>query len=280
MPLPKPKDDESKEDFVGRCMGNETMKEEYPDNDQRLAVCYSLFKDEKESNMAYQPIERRMYSCAELRVEGGKTEKLAGYAAVFDVLTDEFWGMREKVARGAFEESIKVDDVRMLFNHDPNYVLARNRSKTLKMWEDKHGLAFEATPPDTQWAQDLVKSIKRGDVTQNSFGFVILDEGEPYKEDGVNIRTLKKVKLYDISAVTYPAYESTEIYVRNRGNIYVRGLDKIFSVSKPDAEVILMKSSDGKELIPKEIIPDNPLIDPSIEAMLSSKSEEYKRRYK
>ncbi len=104
----------------------------------------------------------------------------------------------------------------MLWNHDPNYVLARTKSGTLKLREDDKGLYFEAIPVDAQSAKDLLASIKRGDVSQNSFGFFILDH-EWAKIGNSKVRTLTKVKLVDISPMTFPAYSETEVHVRGKG---------------------------------------------------------------
>src|SRR5690606_3344768 len=72
----------------------------------------------------------------------------------------------------------------------------------------------EIDPPDTQWARDLLVSIRRGDVNQMSFAFTVMDE-EFSKENGENIRILKKVRLHDVSVVTYPAYPQTDVQVRS-----------------------------------------------------------------
>ena len=175
-----------------------------------------MIDKEKEEDEAKTNIERRFYPFSELRVDGEKEPKLVGYAAIFDSLSEEMWGFKEKVAKGAFEKSLQRDDIRMLWNHDPNFVLARNKSGTLQLKEDTKGLYFEATPPDTQWAKDLLVSIKRGDITQNSFGFIILDDEWDEDDEGRRVRSLKKVKLFDVSPVTYPAYPQTELHIRGK----------------------------------------------------------------
>ena len=157
-------------------------------------------------------IERRFH-LPEIRLDDQKEPKLVGYAAVFDQFSEEMWGFKEKVAKGAFTKSIERDDIRMLWNHDPNFVIARTTNGTLKLSEDDHGLKFEAIPSDTQWEKDLLIKIKRKDVTQNSFGFIILDD--EWDEERT-VRTLKKVKLFDVSPVTYPAYPQTELHIRGR----------------------------------------------------------------
>ena len=154
----------------------------------------------------------------EWRVMRGEGEpvKIAGHAAVFDQLSDPIMGFREKIAPGAFRKSIRrKDDVRALWNHDPNYVLGRTKSGTLRLKEDNIGLAIEIQPPDTQWANDLVTTIERGDVDQMSFGFVVIKEewNEDHKK-GETTRTLEEVDLFDVSPVTVPAYPQTNVAVR------------------------------------------------------------------
>lgn len=243
MPLPKPGEKENQDEFVSRCMSE--LKDEFTDQPQRLAVCFKQWKDkdkEKDSLDDFQ-IEHMVMPQSELRIIDGEQPKLAGYAAVFNALSEEFFGMREKISQGAFLDSIKQDDVRMLWNHDPNYVLARNKNGTLRLWEDDRGLAFEATPIDTQWAKDLVKSIKRGDVSQNSFGFVVLDhEYDSQKQ----IRTLKQVRLYDISPVTFPAYPQTEIHLRSGFNERKIPLDELGSEQKRELRRIYRHHQDHK----------------------------------
>jgi uncharacterized protein len=150
----------------------------------------------------------------ELRIAGGKEKRLLGYAAVFGVLSEEMFGFREKIAPGAFAESIKRDDIRCLWNHEPGEVLGRNKSGTLKLWEDSKGLGFEVSLPDTQRAHDLVESIKRKDVTQNSFGFMLENVRDESWSENRKVRTLNKLKLFDVSPVTYAAYPQTELSVR------------------------------------------------------------------
>lgn len=140
-----------------------------------------------------------------------KPKMMMGHAAVFNKLSVDLWGFREKIAPGAFADAIKEDDVRALFNHDPNFVLGRNKAGTLRLSEDDVGLAIEIDPPDTQAARDLIVSIERGDITQMSFGFQLVTDEWDYTDRQNPVRTLKKVKLYDVSPVTYPAYEDTDV---------------------------------------------------------------------
>ena len=157
-------------------------------------------------------IERRSFRL-ELRTDEDDG-KLKGHAAVFNQLSEPLWGFREKIAPGAFAETIKADDIRALFNHDSNLVLGRNTAGTLSLEEDKRGLLVEIDLPDTQFARDLRKTIHRGDVDQMSFGFNVIDDSLETIDEEV-IRTLKTVALFDVSPVTFPAYPQTDVAVRS-----------------------------------------------------------------
>lgn len=157
--------------------------------------------------------EVRFLTVGELRIDGDEAPTIKGYAARFDKWSEKLFGFfREKIQRGAFSKTIAESDIRGLVNHDPQFVLGRNKAGTLRLAEDEKGLAFEIDPPDTQWARDLVTSMKRGDINQASFGFqTIKDE---WNEDG-DERTLLEVNLFDVSVVTYPAYKQTSSVVRS-----------------------------------------------------------------
>lgn len=168
--------------------------------------------------------EVRTFQTTEMRVvrSEGKASKIVGHAAVFDSPTkigSGAWGFMETVKPGAFAKSIKEDDIRGLFNHDPNIILGRNTAGTLELSEDDKGLAYTITPPETQWARDLLESIDRGDVSGSSFGFEVKkqrwtehdDDGDEVKLDE---RDLLELKLWDVSPVTFPAYPDTDVAKR------------------------------------------------------------------
>ena len=161
--------------------------------------------------------EIRTLPIKELRVSTADgNQVIEGHASVFDSWSETLGGIfpfKEKVRAGAFKKSIEKDDIRALFNHDPNYVLGRNKSGTLELREDEHGLFVRIQPPDTSWAKDLTVSISRGDISQMSFGFVVLKD-EWRTESNTDIRELMEVKLYDVSPVTFPAYTQTDVGVR------------------------------------------------------------------
>lgn len=157
----------------------------------------------------------------ELRVTRGEDGKsmIRGHAAVFSQLSEDLGGFREQIVPGAFTTAIDTDDVRALWNHNPDFILGRNRSKTLRLSEDVRGLSIEIDPPDTQTVRDLVLTpMERGDVTQMSFAFSLRPNGEDWAKDdnGLWIRTVKNVRLFDVSPVTYPAYPQTDVAVAQR----------------------------------------------------------------
>lgn len=171
--------------------------------------------------MTTQQVERRAFGTLELRAgAAGKGATLAGHAAVFNLLSEDLGGFREKVDAGAFDETLARDDVVALWNHDANVVLGRSSAGTLRLAKDERGLAVEIDPPDSSGGRDLVVAVGRGDVKQMSFGFRTLkDSWERVQKDGgavEEIRTLLKVRLFDVSPVTFPAYPQTDVAVRSR----------------------------------------------------------------
>jgi len=161
-------------------------------------------------------IERRNFAVDRMKIERREAGDghIVGHAAVFNTEADIGGWFREKVAPGAFARAITQDDVRALFNHDPNFVLGRNKAGTLTLTEDGQGLAIDIVPPDTQFARDLQVSIDRGDISQMSFGFRVLKELWDDTGDTA-VRTLLEVELFDVSPVTYPAYVQTDVALRS-----------------------------------------------------------------
>jgi HK97 family phage prohead protease len=164
-------------------------------------------------------LERRVVSLPVTTRSEGSEVRLGGYASVFNTETVIAGLFREQIAPGAFAEALTQDDVRALFNHDPNFVVGRTTSGTLSLREDETGLAYDVVPPDTQWARDLVVSVGRGDISQSSFAFGVPEGGDewtrPARAGELPLRTIRRATLYDVSLVTYPAYESTTTAVRS-----------------------------------------------------------------
>lgn len=160
--------------------------------------------------------ERRTITApVEVRADGDAPTRLVGYAALFETPTEIAGAFYERIAPGAFAEAVSQDDVRALFNHDANFVLGRNTSGTLALAEDSRGLRYEIDPPDTQWARDLLVSVRRGDISQSSFAFAVTEDAWEYPSQALPIRTIVRARLFDVSPVTYPAYEATTVSARS-----------------------------------------------------------------
>jgi Escherichia/Staphylococcus phage prohead protease len=161
---------------------------------------------------------RSVQGTVEVRKAGDGKATIRGLAAVYDSLSDNLGGFRERIEPGAFDKT-EMSDVRGLFNHDSNYVLGRTKSKTVRLSVDKKGLNYEIDLPDTQTIRDLVLApIERGDVDQSSFGFIVGGGNDEWVEDdeGRLIRTIHRVaELFDVSPVTFPAYRDTSVGARS-----------------------------------------------------------------
>ena len=147
------------------------------------------------------------------REDGGEL-RIEGYFAVFNSIYDIWDGASESVAPGAFSETLG-GDIRALIDHETMYVLGRNQAGTLELREDSHGLwGSILVNPNDQDAMNLYARVQRGDVNQCSFGFDILEEETDFHDDGSIHWTIKKVKLYEVSVCTFPAYAETSVQAR------------------------------------------------------------------
>lgn len=153
------------------------------------------------------------------RQDDGEAPVLTGHAAVFDREVNILNIFREEIAPGAFKRTLSDGaDVRHLFNHDVNRVLARTKSGTLDLAEDSEGLAFDARlNADDPEAMSVAAKVERGDVDQSSFAFkVVRDEWDMEPDDGgIPKRRVLEVKLFDTSTVTFPAYEDAETVLKS-----------------------------------------------------------------
>lgn len=148
------------------------------------------------------------------RDDGEGKKYIEGYFAVFNSNYQLWEGASESVAPGAFDNTLG-DDVRALIDHDSRLVLGRNTAHTLELRQDEHGLwgSVEINPND-QDALNLYARVQRGDVDQCSFGFDIVREDYEVRENGEVHWTIREVKLWEVSVVTFPAYESTSVKAR------------------------------------------------------------------
>lgn len=140
--------------------------------------------------------------------------RIEGHFAVFGAVYTLWPGATESVDRGAFDDALD-DDIRALIDHDTRLVLGRTKSGTLELRVDNTGLwgSILINEADVD-AMNLYHRVQRGDVDQCSFGFNILEEKTDIREDGTIHWTILKVRLLEVSPVTFPAYEETSISAR------------------------------------------------------------------
>ena len=148
----------------------------------------------------------------ELRQEG-ESNKVVGYASVFNTLSNDLGNFREIIAPGAFDGRLD-DDVRLMVNHE-GLPLARTTNGTMRLSTDDTGLKYEAEIANTSTGRDILELLKDGTVNQSSFAFTVEDDSWEVSE-GINVRTINKVsRLYDTSIVTYPAYNQASVALRS-----------------------------------------------------------------
>lgn len=161
-------------------------------------------------------IEQRSLAVS-LRAAAGNEFELVGMALAYNVLSQDLGGFREQIAPGAFTKCLATNpDVKCLLNHDANIVLGRTTSGTLTLNDSQTGLNFLCRlDPAQQAHRDVYAAVKRGDISECSFAFKVEDGGEDYThatddESGKTFvrRTVRSAKLFDVSAVTYPAYSA------------------------------------------------------------------------
>lgn len=143
---------------------------------------------------------------------------LVGHAAVFGQMA-KVPGGYEQLSRSAFDDVLdrSDSDVVALINHDPQMLLGRQSSGTLRLKSDDEGLAFELDLPDTSYAEDLRKLVARGDMTGASFGFIPGNDGTFTRAaDGGQLHTINTITyLRDVGPVTLPAYAGAGVALRS-----------------------------------------------------------------
>jgi HK97 family phage prohead protease len=163
----------------------------------------------------------------ELRASGTTSKPmLSGYAAVFNQRANIGDRFMEVIMPGAFKRCLQgTPDVRALVDHEPAKILGRTVAGTLRLSEDSKGLRCEIDLPDTQLGRDVYTSVQRGDLSQMSFGFNPVDENVvPIAGAPGILRELCDVDVFDVSVVTFPAYEGTSITARSLRSLFPQGM--------------------------------------------------------
>jgi HK97 family phage prohead protease len=176
--------------------------------------------------------------------ETGDGMTFTGYAAVFNSPSEPL-PFIERIAPGAFRRSLKDRaDIKLLWNHDTGEVLASTRSGTLKLYEDDKGLRVEAELANTQRGRDTAELVRTGRVDSMSFGFTVPPGGDQWSEDGSE-RTVKSVRLFEVSIVAFPAFSATA------GGTAVRALDRVAIRAEVDVDALadaLLKIENGEDI--------------------------------
>jgi len=150
----------------------------------------------------------------ELRVSDDDATKIEGYTAKFNKWSSNLGWFREKIDPGAFD-GVLNDDVRALKNHDPNLILGRTKSKTLRLKVDKTGLHYSVDVPNTTTGSDTVEEIRRGDISGNSFAFTVAEDSWNYDTEPMERTIIRCDQLFDVGPVCYPAYPDTTVAARS-----------------------------------------------------------------
>ncbi len=180
----------------------------------------------------------------ELREDGDEL-RFVGYAAKFNSPSEDLGGFVETIEPGAFRKSLRSrNDVKLLINHDMGRVVASTRGGTMKLIEDEVGLRVEASLAPTSEGKDLAILLRRGDLSKMSFGFSVMKDS--WNND-MTQRTLKSVRLWEVSVVSMPAYSQTEAMMRS--------LDKAATRAQVDADELadaVLKLEEGADLSEQE----------------------------
>lgn len=157
---------------------------------------------------------RSMAENIEFRESKNDGQYIEGYALIFDSWSEDLGGFRESIDKDALKDT-DFSDVRALFNHNADHIIARSSTGTLTLDVDDVGLKFRAKIPDTTYGMDLMENLRNGNVNQCSFGFCLAENGDDFsydKEERTYNRVLRNIKeILDVSIVTYPAYRDTNV---------------------------------------------------------------------
>ena len=204
----------------------------------RFSTLEKFDAEVRKSSVVKEQREFRMESAE----QNGNT--IRGYAAVYNSDSEWMGGFYEQIATGAFD-GVMENDVRAYFNHDENLLLGRVSSGTLRISTDKRGLFYEVDLPNTTYANDLAELMKRGDVNQSSFAFLI-EQDRWEQRDGTTYRIIEKVsRLLDVSPVSQPAYPDATSELKRDLETEPKEEAKAASVENTESEDVETKDEDS-----------------------------------
>lgn len=163
-------------------------------------------------------MEKEIRNLGEIRANA-ESRNVDGYAMVFNSLSENLGGFREQILPEAVDGVIERSDVMAVLNHDASRgILARSRygNGSLTLEADEKGLRYTFDAPRTALGDECLEYLRRGDITQSSFAFVVAEDSWEKQGDGTYIRTIRKFdRLFDVSPVFTPAYAETSVSCRS-----------------------------------------------------------------
>jgi HK97 family phage prohead protease len=178
--------------------------------------------------MRIETERRSLPGRVEFRASDNGPGILAGYAAVFNRMSQNLGGFVERVDPAAFNKTLADGgQVVARFNHDDNFLLGTIEANTLRLEVDGTGLRYEVDLPDTTAGRDVAALAKRGDLSKSSFAFRTISDDWGFTEDDFPLRTLKEVSLRDVAPVVNPAYLDTSTGLRSLADKYELDLEEV-----------------------------------------------------
>ena len=256
MPLPKPRSGEQREEFLGRCMGNPTALADFPDRSQRYAVCNNLWTGKKGEVITPKTMYQYKGQKFELKDMDMKARTIAGYFSSFDRVDS----MGDVMRKGAFTKTIAEQGpgssrprIKHLLNHDVSMPVG----KLIVLEEDDYGLFYVSEMGTNAAAEDALKMIDSGLITEHSIGYQVSRSRQVYKEmeDGSsNVNELLEVKLFEGSILTgWGVNQYTPLIAQIKSNPNatidrIKRLEKFVSSSTATDECIQMLMIEIKQL--------------------------------
>lgn len=196
----------------------------HPSQESAQKQMDALHANEPKRSQIALPWEwRTHFETLEVRdAESGSGKTAVGYAFRYGKLSENLGGFVERVAPGAASKTIQEQDIRGLFNHDPNFLIGRKGAGTLRFEDTNAGLRYFNDLPDTSLGRDLAVLLERRDIFGSSFSFKTVGrDGASWSktEQGYPLRTVNLMMMRDVGPVTFPAYSSSEVVVRSLATV-------------------------------------------------------------
>ena len=192
--------------------------------------------------------ERRFTSVpVEIRA-GSEKRVIGGYAARFNLPSQNLGGFREFIAPGAFNRAASRGwpgtgvGVQARYNHDDNMLLGTSGAGTLRLGVDDEGLRYEVDMPQSR--ADVFELVQRGDVRSSSFAFIADDDDWTSDDSGFPVRTLNQLQLIDVAPVNTPAYLDTSVGLRSLARKFEAEFEEVRKMASANELVKFFKRTD------------------------------------